>query len=156
MPDLVIRPATSQDCALIHALLRELADYENLLPVFTTSEAAIARDFFGNQPVARCDLAFEQEEPVGIVVFFWTYGSFSTKRGLFVEDLFVRPAFRGRGYGKALLKHLAGKGAARLEWRVLDWNAPSIEFYKRLGARPLADWSTYVLESDAMKSLAET
>ncbi len=92
----------------------------------------------------------------GSPFFFWTYGSFSTKRGLFVEDLFVRPAFRGRGHGRRLLAHLAGKGAARLEWRVLDWNAPSIEFYKRLGAEPVADWSTYMLDGDAMKRLAGT
>jgi GNAT superfamily N-acetyltransferase len=154
MPDFIIRPATSQDCALILALLRELADYEKLLDHFHTSEAAIARDFFGDQPLARCDLAFEDGEAVGLVTFYWTYGSFTTARGLFVEDLFVRPGFRGRGHGKALLKHLAGKGADRLDWWVLNWNTPSIEFYKSIGARPIQEWSTYRLDGEAMKALA--
>ena len=146
-----IRAATPADAVSMLMLLTELADYEKL-PIALT-KAAIARDFFGSQPAASCDLAFEGDEAVGIAVFFWTYGSFSTKRGLFVEDLFVRPAFRGRGHGRRLLAHLAGKGAARLEWRVLDWNIASIEFYKRLGAKPLADWLTYVLENDAMERL---
>jgi len=153
MPDLTIRPATAADGVPMLTLLRELAEYEKLLHGFRTTEAIIQRDFFVDR-VAHCDLAFEYDEPVGIVTFYWTYGSFSTVRGLFVEDLFVRPAFRGKGYGKALLKHLAGKGADRLDWWVLDWNAPSIEFYKGLGARPVEGWTAYRLEGEAMRKLA--
>jgi GNAT superfamily N-acetyltransferase len=154
MSDLIIRPATSKDCALMLALLRELAAYEKLLDQFRTSEAILARDFFGPQPAVFCDLAFADGEAVGIATYYWTYGSFSTARGLFVEDLFVRPAFRGRGHGKTLLKHLAGKGADRLDWWVLDWNISAIEFYKSIGARPIQEWSAYRLEGEAMKALA--
>jgi GNAT superfamily N-acetyltransferase len=152
MPDFTIRPATTEDGALMLTLLRELADYENLLHGFRTNEAIIQRDFFVDR-VAHCDLAFEQGEAVGMVTFYWTYGSFSTMRGLFVEDLFVRPAWRGRGHGKALLKHLAGKGADRLDWWVLDWNRPALEFYHNIGARPIQEWSGWRLEGEAMKKL---
>ncbi len=159
MDELHIRPATRNDCALMLALLRELAEYENLLAGFATSEAAIARDFFGPQPVAYCDLAFEGAEAVGITTFFWTYGSFSTARGLFLEDLFVRQAFRGRGHGKRLLAHLADKGAqagaSRLDWLVLDWNKSAMGFYTDIGARRIEDWLPYRLEGDAMKKLGD-
>ena len=141
------------------ALLREFAAFEKLLDLFASSEAILARDFFGEKKIADCDLAFQGGEPVGLVTYYWTYGSFSTARGLFVEDLFVRPAFRGRGYGKALLKHLAAKGAAqgatRLDWWVLDWNDHAVDFYKGIGARKIADWSGFRLEGDAMKALAQ-
>ena len=140
-------------------LLRELADYEKLLNKFSIDTAQLARDFFGPRPAAECDLAFEGDEPAGLVTFYWTYSSFAAARGLFVEDLFVRPALRGRGHGKALLKHLARKaaanGAMRLEWRVLDWNEPAIEFYKSLGAQPLQAWQTWRLERDAMQVLGQ-
>ena len=154
MAELLIRPAAAQDCVLILALLRELAAYEKLLDIFVTDEAAIARDFFGARPLAQCDLGFEGDMAVGLVTYFWTYGSFTTKRGLFVEDLFVRPVFRGRGHGKALLRHLAAKGADRLEWRVLDWNESALAFYRGLGAEPVAGWQDWRLEGDAVKALA--
>jgi GNAT superfamily N-acetyltransferase len=139
-------------------LLRELATYEKLLDRFTTDPAAVARDFFGPGKVAQCDLAFEGDEAVGIVTYYWTYGSFAAARGLFLEDLFVRPAFRGRGHGKVLLRHLANRavaqGAVKLEWLVLDWNEPAIEFYSRIGARPVEDWITYRLKGEALERLA--
>jgi len=152
MATLQIRPATLGDCGLILALLRELAAYEELLDIFVTDEAAIAADFFGESRAIGCDLAFDGVEAAGIATYFWTYGSFSAKRGLFVEDLFVRPQFRGRGHGKALLKHLAAKGTARLEWRALDWNAPALQFYQALGAKPIAGWQGWSLAADAIKA----
>jgi GNAT superfamily N-acetyltransferase len=157
MPDFQIRPAMRQDAAIMLALLRELAGYEKLLDRFSTDEAAIGRDFFGPKPAAECDLGFAGDEPVGIVTCYWTYGSFTTARGLFIEDLFVRPAFRGRGFGKALLAHIAQKalaaGATRLDWWALDWNKPAHAFYEGLGARRIADWYPYRLEGDALKAL---
>ena len=106
-----------------------------------TDQAAIARDFFGPRKLAQCDLAFEGAEAAGIATYYWTYGSFAAARGLFVEDNFVRPAFRGRGYGKALFRNLAAQGiaagAVKLEWLVLDWNETAMEFYNRIGARPV-------------------
>jgi GNAT superfamily N-acetyltransferase len=154
MPDLQIRPACKDDGALMLALLRELAGYEKLLDRFKADIATITRDFFGERPLAECDLAFEQGQAVGLVTFYWTYGSFAAARGLFVEDLFVRPAFRGRGHGRALLKHLAGKGADRLDWWVLDWNKPALDFYDGIGARPVRDWQAWRLEGEALKALA--
>jgi GNAT superfamily N-acetyltransferase len=159
MTALRIRPAEKDDCALIWALLRELAAYEKLLDKFTIDAAQLAQDFFGPKPAAVCDLAFYGEEPAGLATYYWTYSSFTAARGLFVEDLFVRPASRGRGHGKALLKHLANKaaahGAVRLEWRVLDWNEPAIDFYKSIGAQPLPDWQNWRLESQAMRKLGQ-
>ena len=154
MRDLVIRAATPSDAAAIVSLLRELADYEKLLDHFTLTGADVVRDMFGG--ACHCDLAFQGGEPVGIATWYWTYKSFRARRGLFVEDLFVRPAVRGRGAGKALLVHLAAKAREAggfLEWQVLDWNAPSIAFYKSLGAKPWENWLIYRLEGAALERL---
>jgi GNAT superfamily N-acetyltransferase len=157
MPDFAIRPARPQDAGLILRLLIELAAFEKL-PI-TLSEEEIAFDFFGLSPRIECEIAFEGEEVVGIANYYWTYATFRAARRLYVEDLFVRPEFRGRGYGKALLQYLARKGlaagAARVEWQVLDWNAPAIAFYQGIGAHPHEGWYTYWLEQDAMKALGE-
>lgn len=159
MSVLTIRPATTLDAGLILTLLGELAGYEKLLEKFTLTEARIVRDFFGPQAAIHCELAFEDAQPVGIVTWYQTYASFAAVRGIFVEDLFVRPARRGKGHGKALLRHLAAKaatmGASRLDWLVLDWNAPAIEFYKSLGARAVAEWKIYRLEGAAMQRLGK-
>ena len=153
MASFEIRSARRQDCGVILALLRELAVYEKLEGRFAATQATIARDFF-ESPVAGCDLGFAGDEPVAIATFYWTYGSFTAARGLFVEDLFVRPPWRGQGHGKAMLRHLAGKGADRLDWWVLDWNAPAMDFYRQLGARQIADWLSFRLEGEALKRLA--
>src|ERR1700692_1286729 len=125
MPAFAIRPAGPEDAGLILSLLSELASFEKL-PITITQED-IAFDFFGLRPLIECELAFEDETPVGLVTYYWTYAPFRAARRLYLEDLFVLPAWRGKGYGKALLAHLAKKGmaadAARLEWQVLDWNA---------------------------------
>jgi GNAT superfamily N-acetyltransferase len=155
MSDFSIRPAQPTDAPVIVALLRELADYEKLLDGFTLSEAMVVRDMLGD--ACRSDLAFADGEPVGIATWFWTYNSFRAARGLFVEDLFVRTQFRGRGFGRALLVHLAAtalKADAFMVWQVLDWNAPSIAFYKSLGAAPQENWITYRLRGEALRKLA--
>jgi GNAT superfamily N-acetyltransferase len=154
MSDFVIRAALPSDAAAIVSLLRELADYEKLLDHFTLTEAEAARDMFG--AACHCDLVFQDAEPVGIATWYWTYKSFRARRGLFVEDLFVRPEHRGRGAGKALLVHLAARArdaGGFLEWQVLDWNAPSIAFYKSLGAKLWENWLIYRLEGEALERL---
>ncbi len=155
MTDFSIRAAVPADAPLIVALLRELAAYEKLLDSFTLSEEAVRRDMLGD--ACRCELVFAGGEPAGIATWFWTYKSFGARRGLFVEDLYVRPDFRGRGLGRKLLAHLAAKARAAggfLEWQVLDWNTPSIEFYKSLGARPVEQWLNYRLEGESLQGLA--
>jgi GNAT superfamily N-acetyltransferase len=157
MPFLTIRPATPGDAGLILTLLTGLADYEKL-PI-TLTEKDIAADFFGPRPLIECELAFEDQTPAGIITYYWPYATFRAAKRLFVEDLFVLPAFRGRGHGKAMLQYLTKKGlatgAARLEWQVLDWNAPSIAFYQSIGAHQHEGWETYWLEGEAMQRLAE-
>lgn len=157
MAELSIRRAQPGDEALVRTLLRELADYEKLLDVFHITEEVVRRDYLGPQPLVQCELAFAGDAPVGVMTWYWTYSSFAAKRSIYLEDLFVRPSVRGKGHGKALLVHLARTGAAvgahRVEWSVLDWNKPSIEFYDSLGARPVQGWYVYRLEGEALKTL---
>jgi GNAT superfamily N-acetyltransferase len=151
-----IRAAAPGDEGSIVALLRELAVYEKA-PVFTLSEADVARDLTGAQRSALCHLLFVDGEAVALSVALRTYRSFRAARGYYVEDLYVRPVFRGRGLGKALLARLAALAHADggfLEWLVLDWNAPAITFYESLGARPVTEWTGYRLEGDALERLA--
>ncbi|HUO89052.1 MAG TPA: GNAT family N-acetyltransferase [Rhizomicrobium sp.] len=159
MPELVIRNARAGEEDLILALMRELAEYEKLLDVFRVTAAVIRRDYFGARPLLNCDLAFEGDEAAGIATWYWKYSSFAATRAIYLEDLFVRPAFRGKGYGKALLAHLAkaavGAGANAVDWSVLDWNQPSIDFYEGIGARRNAGWYVYRLEGDALKALGK-
>jgi GNAT superfamily N-acetyltransferase len=157
MSEISIRRAAKDDAPVILALLRELAVFEKLESVFRLNETLVHRDLLGEDPAARCDIAFADGEAAGVAVWYWLYGSFRAWRGLFVEDLYVRPQFRGRGVGGALFAHLARQaqdvGAGWMEWKVLDWNKPAIDFYHAIGARPVEDWLTYRLEGDAMKRL---
>lgn len=156
---LEIRPAQPGDAALIFGFVRKLAEYEKLLHAVVATEADVVRDLFGENPRVFCDLAFWDGAPAGFALWFHNYSTFRGRHGLYLEDLFVEPAYRGRGIGKALLRHLARRcradGLARLEWQVLDWNAPSIAFYKSLGAVPIDDWTVFRLTDDALKKLAE-
>ena len=158
MSDLAIRRAVPGDEALILKLLSELAEYEKLTDAFHLTEAIIRRDFFAPAPAAFCDLAFEAGKPVGLATWYWIYGTFAASRGIFLEDLYVRAERRGAGYGKALLAHLAkealAQGAARVQWSVLNWNKPSIEFYERLGAKPVTEWTIYRIGDAALEALA--
>ncbi|HXM62836.1 MAG TPA: GNAT family N-acetyltransferase [Terriglobales bacterium] len=155
---LSIRLATINDAALLRTLIRELAEYENELDKVLTTEADLARDGFGPQPKFRVLLAYWDQEPAGYAVFFDFY---STWRGrqMFLEDLFVREAFRGRKVGKALLAAVAriaqGEGCHALRWEVLDWNQSAIEFYKSLGAEFRDAWRLVVLKDDHLRRLAE-
>lgn len=155
---LSIRPATAADAALIADLIRELADYEKLLDHCHVTEAALRDSLFGARPYAECLLVQDAGIDVGFALFFHNYSTFLAKPGIYLEDLYVRPAARGRGAGKALLKHLArlavARGCGRLEWSVLDWNAPAIAFYESLGAKAQQEWTIYRVTDAALHSLA--
>jgi GNAT superfamily N-acetyltransferase len=155
MSDFVIRGAAPADSAAIVGLLRELADFEMLLDHFTLTEDQVRRDMFDQ--ACQCELAFQGDEAVGIATWFWTYKSFRAVKGLYVEDLYVKPVFRGRGLGRRFLARLARKAHAvqgLMEWRVLDWNAPAIAFYQGLGARLVPEWKDCRLEGQALERLA--
>jgi diamine N-acetyltransferase len=155
---IAIRPARREDAALIFALVRELAEYEKLLGDVDATEDELARALFGAEPRVFCDIAEWDGEPCGFALWFMNFSSFRGRHGIYLEDLFVRPSHRGRGIGKALLVNLAGrcveKGWTRFEWSVLDWNAPSIAFYKSLGASILDEWKICRVTGDALKTLA--
>ena len=156
---LSIRPARPGDAALVFAFVRELAEYEKLSHEVAATEALIDAALFGAQPRVFCDIAEWDGEPVGFAVWFLNFSTFSGRPGIYLEDIFVRPAFRGRGVGKALMVHLARKcvenGWARLQWSVLDWNTPSIEFYKSLGGVLLDEWTVVRVSGDALTRLAK-
>ena len=153
-----VRAASPADAPLIYRFVRDLADYEKLLHEVDATEADIRRDLFGETPRAFCDIAEIDGEPVGFALWFYNYSTFRGRHGIYLEDLFVRPQARGAGAGKALLRRLAQRcvdeGLARLEWAVLDWNAPSIAFYDSLGAAAMNDWITRRLTGEALQSLA--
>ncbi|MGE0061473.1 MAG: N-acetyltransferase family protein [Xanthobacteraceae bacterium] len=154
----VVRPARPDDAALIFALVRELAEYEKLLGDVDATEASLSRALFSAEPRVFCDIAEWDGEPCGFALWFMNFSSFRGRHGIYLEDLFVRPSHRGCGIGKALLVNLAKrcveKGWTRFEWSVLDWNAPSIAFYKSLGAAILDEWKICRVTGDALKTLA--
>lgn len=154
-----IRPATPYDLPHIHRLLRGLAEYERLLHRFAVTEADLQRMLFGPHPHAFAALAEADGTPAGIAIWFYTAATFSGRLGLFLEDLFVEPAHRGHGLGLALFRHIAAVAQAEnclgIEWRVLTWNQPSIDFYHRLGATKMTDWHTMELRGDALAALAQ-
>jgi GNAT superfamily N-acetyltransferase len=158
MSDLIIRPAAPADAAVIIGFIRELAEYERLLHAVEASEADIARDLFGPTPRAFCDIAELDGRPIGFALWFYNYSTFKGRAGIYLEDLFVRPAARGHGAGKALLRRLARRcvdeGFGRLEWAVLDWNTPAIGFYDALGAEALDDWIVRRVTGEALAKLA--
>ena len=153
-----IRPARREDSALIHSLVREIAEYEKLLHDVDATEESIVRILFGTEPRVFCDIAEWSGEPCGYALWFLNFSSFRGRHGIYLEDLFVRPSYRGRGIGKALLVNLArrcvAQGWTRFEWVVLDWNEPAIAFYKSLGATILDDWRVCRVTGDALHTLA--
>ena len=153
-----IEPARPADAALIVALVRELAEYERLLQDVRITTDDVRRDLFGPRAFAEAVIARVGDEPVGFALWFHNYSTFAGRPGLYLEDLFVRPAFRGRGYGEALLRYLARvtveRGCARFEWSVLDWNEPALAFYRKLGAVPMDDWTVQRVSGDALLALA--
>jgi len=153
-----IRAAGVEDVPIILELIRELATYERAPNEVTATEEQLVDVLFGPRPAAEVLLAFEEETPVGFAVFFHNFSTWLGRPGLYLEDLFVRPEQRGKGYGRALLVHLAKiaheRGCGRMEWAVLDWNEPAIQFYKKIGAAPLDEWTVFRLTRDGIAQLA--
>ena len=154
-----IAPATESDAALVLSFIRKLAEYEKMSHHVVATEEQIRAHVFGANPVAEVLLAYWAEEPVGFALYFRDFSTFLGQAGIYLEDLFVEPEHRGKGIGKALLVQLARiaveRGYGRLQWSVLDWNAPSIQFYRSLGAVALDEWTGYRLSGEALDRLAE-
>jgi GNAT superfamily N-acetyltransferase len=153
-----IAPAAERDVPVILKFIRDLADYEKLSHLVVATEANIREHVFGANPVAEVLLAYWEDRAVGFALFFRNFSTFLGQPGIYLEDLFVEPEHRGKGIGKALLTRLAKiaieRGYGRLEWAVLDWNTPSIEFYRNLGAVPLDEWTGYRVTGEALDRLA--
>ncbi len=157
--EIAIRAARPEDAEALVNLVRELAVYEKLEEQAKATSADFHRHLFGPRPVAEAAVAEVEGEPIGFALWFTTFSTFRGQPGIYLEDIFVRPAFRGRGIGTALLATIARlaveRGCGRLEWSVLDWNAPSIGFYRSLGARAMDEWTVYRLDDEALRRLAE-
>jgi GNAT superfamily N-acetyltransferase len=154
-----IRPATVADVPIILELIRALATYERAPDEVTATEEGLKEVLFGKKPAAEVLLAFEEERAIGFAVFFHNFSTWLGRPGLYLEDLFVRPEDRGKGYGRALLIDLAKiareRGCGRMEWAVLDWNEPAIKFYQTLAAKPMHEWTVFRLTSDEIARLAD-
>ena len=159
IPNFTIRFAVEQDVPVILSFIQGLAAYEKLTHEVSATEEGLCETLFGGRRVAEVLLGEYGGDPVGFALFFHNYSTFLGRPGIYLEDLFVNPKMRGRGFGKALLAYLAKlaveRKCGRVEWAVLDWNAPSIQFYKRLGAVAMNDWTVYRLTGGALASLAE-
>ena len=159
MTDIQIQPATEADVPLILQLIKALAEYERLADQVTATEAMIRESFFGAVPHAQAVIARVAGDAVGFAIWFSTYSTFLSKPGVYLEDLFVLPQWRGHGVGRALLRHLARvameRGCGRIEWSVLDWNETAIGFYRNIGARAMDEWTVYRLTGDAITALAD-
>ncbi len=155
---LSFRRAEKTDVALIMQLIRELAIYEKMLDQVIATEETLCEWLFEKKS-AEVVFAVEDETEVGYALYFHNFSTFVGRAGIYLEDLYVKPAFRGRGYGKALLKHLAqialARGCGRLEWACLDWNKPSIAFYLSMGATPMDDWTVYRVSGNELRELAD-
>ena len=153
-----LRPAFVADCGLILGFIRDLAEYERLAHEVVATEAGLAATLFGPHPGAEVAIAERDGAPVSFALFFTSYSTFLGKPGLYLEDLFVRPAARGKGVGLSLMIHLAKlcvvRDYGRFEWSVLDWNEPALRFYAALGARPQAEWTVQRVTGDALVALA--
>ena len=158
MPELEIRPATPEDIPEILAFIRELADYEREPQSAVATHADLLRDGFGPVKRFHCLMAEWEGKPAGFALYFYNYSTWRGHAGIYLEDLFVRPHFRGKGIGKALLSAVAAiahaEACPRLEWAVLDWNQPAIDFYNSLGATAMSEWTTMRLSGDALAAIA--
>jgi len=153
-----IRPATEADLGVIEALIRALAEYERMRDEVVMDAGLLRRNLFGERRFAEVLIAEENSEAAGFALFFHNFSTFVGRPGIYLEDLFVKPEHRGKGYGKALLRRLAEiaveRECGRLEWAVLDWNEPAIGFYQSIGARPNSEWTVYRLAGEALDTLA--
>ena len=158
MSDLQIRNASERDIPVILWFIRQLAEYERLSGETVVTEELLRESLFGERPVAEVILGYHNDEPVGFAVFFHNFSTFLGKPGLYLEDLFVIPGMRGKGFGRAMLVYLAnlacGRNCGRFEWSVLDWNESAINFYKNLGAVPMSEWTVFRVSGEALKKLA--
>jgi GNAT superfamily N-acetyltransferase len=154
-----IRKSTIEDVPLILQLICEIAEYEKLSHEVTATKENLIESLFGEKKSAEVVIGELDGKPVGYALFFHNFSTFLGKKGLYLEDLFVRPEYRGSGYGKKLLLHLVKlakeRNCGRMEWSVLNWNTPAIEFYKSLGAIPMKEWTVYRLDQEAIESLVE-
>jgi len=155
-----IRGTTEADLPVILELIRDLAAYEREPDAVVATEKGLREVLFGPKPSAEVLLALENAEPVGFAVYFYNFSTWLGRPGLYLEDLFVRPEKRGKGYGRALLERLAQiaqeRGCGRMEWAVLDWNDPAIQFYRKLGAVPMNEWTVFRLTADGIAKLADS
>jgi GNAT superfamily N-acetyltransferase len=158
MSNFEIRTTTEADVPVIIELIRDLAVYEREPDAVVATEARLREVLFGAKPAAEVLLALENAEPVGFAVYFYNFSTWLGRPGLYLEDLFVRPEKRGKGYGRALLERLAqiakDRGCGRMEWAVLDWNDPAIQFYRKLGAEPMNEWTVFRLTREGIAKLA--
>ncbi len=156
--DFTIRFATRKDVPLILQFIKELADYEHLLDQVVATEA-ILEEYLFDKNKAEVIIGEYAQEPVGFALFFHNFSTFLGKSGIYIEDLYVKPEMRGKGLGRAILSHLAKlakeRNCGRLDWWVLNWNEPSIQFYKRIGAIPMDEWTVYRLQGEALNHLAD-
>ena len=157
MSDFTIRSARRDEVSTILDLIKDLADYERAPEQVEATESELLETLFADDPKVFCDLVEVDGEIAGMAIWFLNYSTWQGKHGIYLEDLFIRPHHRGKGYGKALLKHLARvcdeKGYGRFQWWVLDWNEPAIEFYKSLGAEAMDEWTVYRISGKALKDL---
>jgi GNAT superfamily N-acetyltransferase len=158
VPELEIRAAAEDDVPLILSLIEELAGYERLSHEVVATEETLRDSLFGERRVAETLLAYLGDDPAGFALFFHNFSTFLGRPGIYLEDLYVRPEFRGAGVGRALLVHIAGlardRNCGRLEWSVLDWNEPAIGFYESVGASPVSGWKVYRVTGEALEELA--
>lgn len=158
MSQFSIRLAEEKDVSLILHFIKELADYEKMLSEVVATEE-ILREWIFEKNKAEVIFAMEDDKEIGFALFFHNFSTFLGRAGVYLEDLYVIPEYRGKGYGKALLKHLAKiaveRGCGRLEWWCLDWNQPSIDFYRSLGAQPMDEWTVYRISGDALIEMAQ-
>lgn len=158
MPEIGIRPATEKDVPLILSLIRELAGYERLSHEVSATEDLLRESLFGERRGAEVVIGSHADEPAGFALFFHNFSTFLGRPGIYLEDLYVKPEFRGKGIGRAMLAYLAGlakeRNCGRLEWSVLDWNEPAIKLYRGVGAVPMDDWTVYRVTGEALDELA--
>ncbi len=154
-----IRPARQEEVGIVLQLIHDLAVYEKAPNEVEATEKELLETIFSSDPKVFCDLVEVDGEIAGMAIWFLNYSTWQGKHGIYLEDLFIKPEYRGRGYGKALLKHLAKicdeKGYGRFQWWVLDWNSPAIEFYRSLGAIAMDEWTVYRVSGQALKELGE-
>lgn len=159
IPNFAIRRAQKADVPVILSFIKKLADYERLSHDVVATEEVLRETLFSRRRTAEAALGYFEKEPVGFVLFFHNYSTFLGRPGIYIEDLFVEEAFRRRGYGGALLRYVAAlaqeRGCGRLEWSVLDWNEPAINFYRKLGAAPMSEWTVFRVAGAALQKLAK-